>query len=85
MLHFVQSIFDECGLSYIWQRQSFNGPKSVLLSRLDVILKSQFIHKWQSDINMSTKYANYRMFKVEHKFEKDLDILEGKFLNSFSF
>jgi len=57
----------------------------VLLSRLDVILKSQFIHKWQSDINMSTKYANYRMFKVEHKFEKDLDILEGKFLNSFSF
>jgi len=39
-LHFVQSIFDECGLSYIWQGQSFNGSKSVLLSRLDVILKS---------------------------------------------
>ena len=32
---------------------------------------------------MSTKCANYRMFKVEHKFEKYLDILEGKFLNSF--
>jgi len=31
----------------------------------------------QSDINMSTKCANYRMFKVEHKFEKYLDILEG--------
>ena len=81
-LHFVQSIFDECGLSYIWQGQSFNGSKSVLHSRLDVILKSQFIHKWQSDINMSTKRANYRMFKVEHKFEKYLDILECNFLNS---
>ena len=57
-LHFVQSIFDECGLSYIWQGQSVNGSKSVLLSRLDVILKSQFIQKWQSDINMSTKCAN---------------------------
>jgi len=42
-LHFVQSIFDECGLSYNWQCQSLNGSTSVLLSRLDVILKSQFI------------------------------------------
>ena len=64
MLHFVQSIFDEFGLSYIWQGQAFSGLKSVLLSRLDVILKSQFIQKWQSDINMSTKCANYRMLKV---------------------
>ena len=67
----------------IFGKVSLQGSKSVLLCRLDVILKSQFIQKRQSDINMSTKCANYRMFKVEHKFEKYLDILEGKFLNSF--
>jgi len=53
----------------IFGKVSLQGSKSVLLCRLDVILKSQFIQKRQSDINMSTKCANYRMFKVEHKFE----------------
>jgi len=64
--------------------QSLNGSKAVSLCRLDVILKSHIIQKWQSDINMSTICANYRMFKGEHKFEKYLDILEGKFLKSFT-
>ena len=65
----------------IFGKVSLQGSKSVLLCRLDVILKSQFIQKRQSDINMSTKCANYRMFKVEHKFEKYL--AKGNFLNSF--
>jgi len=55
---------------YLARSVFFNGSKSVLLFRLDVILKSLFIQKWQSDINMSTKCANYRMLKVKHKFEK---------------
>ena len=32
---------------------------------------------------MSTKCANYRMFKVEHTFEKYLDILKGNILKYF--
>ena len=48
----------------IFGKVSLQGSKLVLLCRLDVILKSQFIQKWQSDINMSTWTWNLISFIV---------------------
>lgn len=69
-LAFVKSIFDQCGLSYVWQNQFFSGSKTLLLNKLDAVLKSQFVQNWHADLYSSNKCLNYRMYKTEHKFEK---------------
>jgi len=52
---FVKAIFNDSGLTYIWQSQFFNGSKPMLLSRIETTLLSQFKQKWQSDVNNSSK------------------------------
>ena len=42
----------------------------MLLSRIETISLSQFKQKWQSDVNNSTKWFYYRMYKTDHRFEK---------------
>ena len=55
----------------------------MLLSRIETTVLSQFKQKWQSDVNTSTKWFYYRMYKTDHKFEKYFDIIDGKLLRSF--
>mgnify|MGYP000458760782 CR=1 FL=1 len=80
-IKFVKTIFNDSGLTYIWQSQFFNGSKpnniSMFLSRIETTLLSQFRQKWQSDVNTSSKWFYYRMYKTDHKFEKYVDIMDG--------
>ena len=50
-------------------------------------LKQLYYHKlkqkWQSDVNNSSKCFYYRMYKTDHKFEKYVDIIDGKLIRSF--
>ena len=62
----VKSIFDECGLSYVWLHQYFAGSRNMLLKQIDYILCSQFIQTWQQDISNNPKCTNHRMYKYEH-------------------
>ena len=55
----------------------------MLLSRIETTLLSQFKQKWQSDVNTSTKWFYYRMYKTDHKFEKYFDIIDGKLFCKF--
>ena len=54
-LKFVKTIFNDSGLTYIWQSKFFNSSKHMLLSRIETTLLSQFKQKWQSDVNNSSK------------------------------
>jgi len=74
-LDFVKSILDECGLSYIWFNQMFDGSKEVLLHLVEQSLKDQYRQSWHSQVYNSSKALNYRMYKNEHKYETYLDIL----------
>ena len=55
----------------------------MFLSRIETILLSQFRQKWRSDVNTSSKWFYYRMYKTDHKFEKYVDIMDDKLLRSF--
>lgn len=74
-LSYVKSILDECGLSFVWNNQSFVGSKEMLLSKVEKCLQDQYAQTWHHDIFESNKCINYRMFKTEHKYEPYLDIL----------
>ena len=66
-LDFVKSILDECGLSYIWFNQMFDGSKEVLLHLVEQSLKDQYRQSWHSQVYNSSKALNHRMYKNEHK------------------
>ena len=72
---FVKSILDNTGLSYIWNNQ-------IVLSKMDIkmyvkqILQDQFIQKWYSDIENSSRGQFYMMFKRDFGLEKYLTVLK---------
>ena len=73
----VKNIFDECGLSYIWQSQYYAGTKESLVRTVELSLKDQYKQKWNNDVHESSKCSNYRIYKIEHKLEHfylDLDV-----------
>ena len=68
---FVKSILDECGMSYVWQNQSFCNF-SWLKNRVFHSLLDQFTQSWRSNVFTSPKGINYRMFKEDLKLENYL-------------
>ena len=74
----VKSIFDECGLSFIWRAQSLYGSKELLCNRIEMSLKDQFKQKWH---NESPKCFNYKIFKTEHTYETFFDTYNGSAYN----
>ena len=66
----VKNIFDECGLSYIWQSQHYEGSKQSLVNIVELSLKDQYKQKWNSDVYNSSKCSNYRIYKIEHELEQ---------------
>ena len=75
-LKFIKTIFNDSGLTDIWQNQFINGSKLMLLSRIETTLLSHFKLKWPSDVNTSSKCFYYRMYKTYYKFEKYFDIID---------
>ena len=58
-LMFGKTIFNDSGLTYIWQ--FFNGSKPMFLSRIETTLLSQFRQKWQSDVS---KWFYHKFIKL---------------------
>ena len=76
----VHRIFDSCGLSHIWNEQFYyhlnqDWVTAVVKQRL----QDQFIQKWYSDINSSSKGILYKTFKTNFEYENYLSILPLKF------
>ena len=65
---YVKSIFDETGLSFIWNDQMYMD-KNILKSILKQNLTDQFIQNWFSQINSSSRGEFYGLFKHEFKLE----------------
>jgi hypothetical protein len=74
-IRIVNSILDDFGYSNVWHTQNLESIK--------LILTDQFKQKWHSALQISPKALSYRLFKVEFRFEKYLDVLNDK--NRFTF
>jgi hypothetical protein len=76
-LNFVKNVLDNGGLNNIWLSQG-NFNFKWLSENLKRNLKDQFIQKWRSDMENSSKDICYRLFKENFEFETYLDILSDK-------
>ena len=78
-LDHIRNIFNNCGLSFIWDTQTFINTEW-LLANLRQILKDQFIQNWKSLVTNSPKALNYRLFKESFEFQEYMNILEDNYL-----
>ena len=67
----VKSILDEVGLSFIW-RDQIPMDRKILKSLISRQLKDQFIQRWFSEMNNSSRGAFYSEFKTEFRLESYL-------------
>ena len=79
----IQNIFNSCGMSNIWNDQctTYVSPRWVS-SVISQSLKDQFIQKWHSDLNESSKGLCYRIYKTTFSIESYLVNLPRKFRTS---
>ena len=54
-LQCIQTIFNSCGLSYVWQNQGQNVNAKMISCIIRQNLQDQFIQQWYSDENNSSK------------------------------
>ena len=73
----VKNILNETGLSYIWQSQT---PPCISWLKLHIsnVYKDQYLQKWSSIVNTSSKCINYKYFKCNFKMEDYLLTLPNK-------
>ena len=74
-LQCIQTIFNSCGLSYVWQNQGQNVNAKMISCIIRQNLQDQFIQQWYSDVNNSSKGQVYRIFKRSFGMENYLNIL----------
>ena len=67
-INYVESIFNDIGLGYIFASQFGYYDKNILKQTL----QGQFIQSWFSDIENSSRGQFYSLFKTEHILEKYL-------------
>lgn len=70
----VKNILDMCGFSNIWYEQNIVNVKwisTIVKQRL----QDQYIQKWSSDINDSSKGQIYKIFKKNFNYENYINIL----------
>ena len=61
---YIKSIFDKCGISYIWDNQiPVNGK--YLKTHVKQLLRDQFFQLWHNDIVNSSRGEFYSIFKTE--------------------
>ena len=73
----VKSIFDECGLSYVWTSQLCVNH-TWIKAQIKQSLIDQFRQVWNEEIQTSPKTINYRLFKDTLELEKYFNILDKK-------
>jgi hypothetical protein len=70
-MNYIKSIFDETGFSNIWDGQKYINPEFLKVT-IKQRLQDQYIQKWFSDINNSSRGEYYSKFKTEFKLENYL-------------
>ena len=76
-LECIKSILNETGLAYVWESQSVLN-KTDIKYYIKQNLKDQFIQKWFSDIDNSSRGQFYSLFKNSFGMEKYLIKLKKK-------
>ena len=70
-LDYTTSIVDETGLSNIWDGQKYINPDFLKVT-IKQRLQDQYIQKWFSNINNSSRREYYSKFKTEFELENYL-------------
>ena len=65
-LNYVESISNECGLSYVWLNQYFISEEW-LKNSVKTCLQDQFQQTWHANIDTGSKTLNYRLFNLNLK------------------
>ena len=79
----IKHILDDCGLSEFWSNQVANPHIS---NRVELILKDQFLQKWNADLADSSKGRTYSSFKENIHLEEYFTKLNPKcFINLAKF
>ena len=81
-LTYVNGIFDECGLTYIWNSQNFINDRW-MKEKINQCLWDQFQRNWNDDLQTCSKAINHRIFKDIFGFEDYFNILDEKYLFVF--
>jgi hypothetical protein len=79
----IKSILNNCGMSYIWETESFPNLGWLKCSVLQKT-KDQFIQTWSSKILESSKCLNYRIFKDSFSLEPYLLSLPDKLRKNYT-
>ncbi len=74
----IQSILDNCGLSWVWLSQGENVNVVWLKKTVEQSNKDQFLQEWHHTLSNSNKCVNYRNFKNKFQFENYLVALPLK-------
>jgi hypothetical protein len=75
-MNYTKSKFDETGLSNIWDGQKYINPDFFKVT-IKQRLQDQYIKKWFSDINNSSRVEYYSKFKTDFKLENYLFLLNA--------
>jgi hypothetical protein len=81
-LNYVESILNECGLSYVWLNQYFISEEW-LKNSVKTCLQDQFQQTWHANIDTGSKTLNYRLFKNKFEFENYFNILDDRDIFTF--
>jgi hypothetical protein len=84
-LNYVESILNECGLSYAWLNQYFISEEWLKIS-VNTCLQDQFqqtVETWHANIDTGSKTLNYRLFKNKFEFEDYFNILDDRDIFTF--
>ena len=75
-MNYTKSIFDETGLSDIWDGQKYNNPDFLKVT-IKQRLQDQYIQKWFTNINNSSRGEYYSKFKTDLKLENYIYLLNA--------
>ena len=73
----IQKILQDVGLNYIWITKTVPNI-NWLCREVKDRLEMQFVQKWNSDVQVSPKCINYRIFKTEFKIEPYITELQPR-------
>jgi hypothetical protein len=79
-MDYTTSIVDETGLSNIWDGQKYINPDFLKVT-IKQRLQDQYIQKWFSNINNSSRREYYSKFKTEFELENYLFRLNAVYRN----
>ena len=82
MLNYVESILNDCGLSYVWLNQYFISEQW-LKNSVKTVSKISLTKTWHANIDTGLKTLNYRLFKNKFEFENYLNILDDRDIFTF--